>query len=31
MMDGDGAVQEGIFVYDLITWYGFPGDTLPAA
>jgi hypothetical protein len=31
IMDGDGAVQAGIFVYDLITWYGFPGDTLPAA
>ncbi len=31
IMDGDGAVQAGIFVYGLITWYGFPGDTLPAA
>jgi hypothetical protein len=30
IMDGDGAVQAGIFAYDLITWYGFPGDTLPA-
>lgn len=31
IMDGDGAVQAGIFVYDIVTWYGFPGDGLPAA
>lgn len=31
IMDGDGAVQAGIFVYDVITWYGVPGDGLPAA
>jgi hypothetical protein len=30
IMDGDGAVQAGVFVYDVITWYGFPGDGLPA-
>jgi hypothetical protein len=28
-MDGDGAVQAGLFVYDVIGWYGFPGDGLP--
>ncbi|MEO8757853.1 MAG: YciI family protein [Devosia sp.] len=31
IMDGDGAVQAKIFVYDVITWYGVPGDGLPAA
>ena len=29
LMDGDGAVQAGVFVYDVVTWYGFPGDALP--
>lgn len=29
LMDGDGAVQAGVFVYDVVTFYGFPGDTLP--
>ena len=29
LMDGDGAVRAGVFVYDVVTWYGFPGDTLP--
>ena len=28
-MEGDGAVQAGVFVYDVVTWYGFPGDKLP--
>jgi len=31
LMDGDGAVQAGIFVYDLVTLFGFPGDGLPKA
>ena len=31
IMDGDGAVQAGVFVYDVITWFGFPGDGLPPA
>lgn len=30
LMDGDGAVQAGVFTYDLLTLYGFPGDGLPA-
>jgi hypothetical protein len=30
IMDGDGAVQANIFTYDIVTLYGFPGDTLPA-
>jgi hypothetical protein len=30
LMDGDGAVRASIFVYDVVTWYGFPGDSLPA-
>jgi hypothetical protein len=30
LMDGDGAVQAGVFTYDLVTLYGFPGDGLPA-
>jgi len=29
LMEGDGAVQAGIFVYDVVTLYGFPGDALP--
>lgn len=29
LMDDDGAVQAGVFVYDIVTWYGFPGDALP--
>jgi hypothetical protein len=31
VMDGDIAVIAGFFVYDVITWYGFPGDSLPPA
>lgn len=31
LMDGDGGVQAGVFVYDVVTWFGFPGDGLPAA
>jgi hypothetical protein len=30
LMDGDGAVRARFFVYDVISWYGFPGDGLPA-
>ncbi|HVY51329.1 MAG TPA: YciI family protein [Devosia sp.] len=30
LMDQDMAVRAGIFVYDVATWYGVPGDTLPA-
>ena len=29
LMEGDGAVRAGIFVYDVATFYGFPGDGLP--
>ena len=29
LMDDDGAVRAGVFVYDVVTWYGFPGDGLP--
>jgi hypothetical protein len=31
LMDGDGGVQAGVFVYDVVTWFGFPGDGLPSA
>lgn len=31
IMEGDPAVQAGIFVYEVATWYGFPGDGLPSA
>ena len=31
IMDGDGAVQAEVFVYDAVTWYGVPGDGLPPA
>jgi hypothetical protein len=30
LMEGDPAVREGIFVYDVVTWHEFPGDGLPA-
>jgi hypothetical protein len=30
IMDADPAVRAGIFVYDLATWFGAPGDGLPA-
>jgi hypothetical protein len=29
-MDGDPGVQAGVFVYDVHTCRGFPGDALPA-
>jgi len=29
LMEGDGAVRASIFVYDVATFYGFPGDGLP--
>jgi hypothetical protein len=31
LMEDDPAVRAGIFVYDVATWYGAPGDGLPAA
>jgi hypothetical protein len=31
LMNGDGAVQAGVFVFDIVTWHGFPGDGLPKA
>ena len=31
IMDGDSAVQAAIFTYDVMDFYGFPGDTLPPA
>jgi hypothetical protein len=30
IMDGDPGVQAGVFVYDVHTCRGFPGDALPA-
>lgn len=29
IMEGDGAVRAGIFIYEIVTLYGFPGDRLP--
>jgi hypothetical protein len=29
IMDGDPGVRAGVFVYDVHTCRGFPGDTLP--
>lgn len=29
LMDEDGGVQAGVFVYEIVTWFGFPGDGLP--
>lgn len=31
IMEGDPALKAGIFVYEVATWYGFPGDGLPPA
>ena len=31
MMAGDPALKAGIFVAEFATWYGAPGDALPAA
>ena len=29
LMDAGGGVQAGVFVYEVATWFGFPGDGLP--
>jgi hypothetical protein len=29
LMRDDPAVQAGLFIYDLVDWYAFPGDGLP--
>jgi hypothetical protein len=31
LMAGDPALKAGIFVAEFATWYGAPGDALPAA
>lgn len=31
LMDADGGVQAGVFVYEIVTFHGFPGDGLPPA
>lgn len=31
IMESDVAVQASIFTYDIVTFFGFPGDTLPPA
>ena len=31
ILEGDGAVQASIFTFEIVTLYGFPGDTLPPA
>lgn len=31
IMDGDGAVHAAIFTYDVMDFFGFPGDALPPA
>ncbi len=31
IMDGDPAIRADIFVYEILTFFGFPGDALPPA
>lgn len=31
IMDADPAVEAGIFVYEIATWFAVPGDALPAS
>lgn len=31
IMDDDAAYRASIFTYEVMTFYGFPGDTLPPA
>ncbi len=31
LMDEDPAVKAGIFIYEFVTWFEFPGDGLPPA
>lgn len=29
LMEADGGVQAGVFLHDVVTWFGCPGDGLP--